>query len=79
MVIVVGIALSVHLSGQLFTHLYHTLFPLHRSALSDWHVSEEWEADIQHAVGQAMLEYQDQLSSRQSDLQQRDREHQQSI
>ena len=39
MVIVVGRALSVCLSGQLFTHLYHLLFPLHRFALSDWHVS----------------------------------------
>ena len=42
-------------------------------------LQSQWEADIQHAVGQAMLEYQDQLSSAQSDLQQRDREHQQSI
>ena len=37
------------------------------------------EADIQHAIGQAMLEYRDQLSLAQNDLQQKDREHQQSI
>ena len=37
------------------------------------------EADIQHAVGQAMVQYRDQLSSAQANLQQRDREHQQSI
>ena len=42
-------------------------------------LQSQWEADIQHAIGQAMLEYQDQLSSVQSNLQQRDREHQQSI
>ena len=42
-------------------------------------LQSQWEADIQHAVGQAMLEYQDQLSSAQSNLQQRDREHQQLI
>ena len=39
MVIVVGIALSVCLLGQFFIHLYHSLFSLLRSALSDWHVS----------------------------------------
>ena len=37
------------------------------------------EADIQHAIGQAMVQYRDQLSSAQANLQQRDREHQQSI
>ena len=42
-------------------------------------LQSQWEADIQHAIGQAVLEYQDQLSSAQSNLQQRDREHQQSI
>ena len=40
---------------------------------------EQREADIQQAVGQAMVQYQDQLSSAQANLQQRDREHQQSI
>ena len=42
-------------------------------------LQSQQEADIQHAVGQAVLEYRDQLSSVQSNLQQRDREHQQSI
>ena len=39
----------------------------------------QWEADIQQAVGQAMVQYRDQLSSAQATQQQRDREHQQSI
>ena len=42
-------------------------------------LQNQQEADIQHAIGQAVLEYWDQLSSAQSNLQQRDREHQQSI
>ena len=42
-------------------------------------LQSQWEADIQHAIGQAVLEYHDQFSSAQSDLHQRDREHQQSI
>ena len=37
------------------------------------------EADIQQAVGQAMFDYQEQLSLAQNNLQQKDREHQQSI
>ena len=37
------------------------------------------EADIQQAVGQAVVQYRDQLSSAQATQQQRDREHQQSI
>ena len=37
------------------------------------------EADIQHVVGQAVVQYRDQLSSAQANLQQRDREHQQLI
>ena len=37
------------------------------------------EADIQQAVGQAVFDYQEQLSLAQNDLQQKDREHQQSI
>ena len=37
------------------------------------------EADIQHTIRQAVLEYRDQLSSVQNHLQQEDREHQQSI
>ena len=37
------------------------------------------EADIQQAVGEAMVQYHDQLSSAQAMQQQRDREHQQSI
>ena len=37
------------------------------------------EADIQQAVGQAVVQYRDQLSSAQAMQQQRDREHQQSI
>ena len=40
---------------------------------------DQWEADIQQAVGQAMVQYRDQLSSAQANLQQRDQEHQQSI
>ena len=39
----------------------------------------QWEADIQQAVGQAVVQYRDQLSSAQVTQQQRDREHQQSI
>ena len=39
-------------------------------------LQSQQEADIQHAIGQAVLEYRDQLSSAQSDLQQKDREHQ---
>ena len=39
----------------------------------------QWEADIQQAVGQAVVQYRDQLSSAQAIQQQRDREHQQSI
>ena len=42
-------------------------------------LQSQQEADIQHAVGKAVLENWDQLSSAQSNLQQRDREHQQSI
>ena len=42
-------------------------------------LQSQWEADIQHAIGQAVLEYRDQLSLAQNDLQQKDREHQQSI
>ena len=39
MVIVVGMALSVRLLGQLFTHLSVSFFCfLIRSALSDWHL-----------------------------------------
>ena len=34
-------------------------------------IQSQWEADIQQAIGQAMLEYRDQLSSAQNDLQQR--------
>ena len=37
------------------------------------------EADIQQAIGQAVVEYRDQLSSAQANLQQKDREHQQLI
>ena len=37
------------------------------------------EADIQHAIGQAVGQYQDQLSSAQANLQQKDREHMQLI
>ena len=37
------------------------------------------EADIQQAIGQAVVQYHDQLSSAQATQQQRDREHQQSI
>ena len=37
------------------------------------------EADIQQAIGQAVVQYCDQLSSAQTTQQQRDREHQQSI
>ena len=37
------------------------------------------EADIQHAIGQAVIQYRDQLSSAQANLQQKDQEHQQSI
>ena len=37
------------------------------------------EADIQQAVGQAVVKYRDQLNSAQASLQQRDREHQQSV
>ena len=37
------------------------------------------EADIQQAIGQAVVKYQDQLNSAQASLQQRDREHQQSV
>ena len=40
---------------------------------------DQWEADIQQAVGQAVVQYRDQLSSAQANLQQRDQEHQQSI
>ena len=40
---------------------------------------EQWEDDIQHAVGQAMGQYRDQLSSVQANLQQKDQEHQESI
>ena len=39
----------------------------------------QWEADIQQAVGQAVVQYRDQLSSAQTMQQQQDREHQQSI
>ena len=39
----------------------------------------QWEADIQQAIGQAVVQYQDQLSSAQANLQQRDQEHQQLI
>ena len=42
-------------------------------------LQSQQEVDIQHAIGQAMLEYWDQLSSAQGNLQQKDREHQQSI
>ena len=37
------------------------------------------EADIQQAIGQAVVKYRDQLNSAQANLQQRDREHQQSV
>ena len=37
------------------------------------------EADIQQAIGQAVVQYRDQLSSAQAMQQQQDREHQQSI
>ena len=40
---------------------------------------DQREADIQQAVGQAVVQYRDQLSSAQANLQQRDQEHQQSI
>ena len=40
---------------------------------------DQREADIQQAIGQAMVQYRDQLSSSQAMQQQRDREHQQSI
>ena len=40
---------------------------------------DQREADIQQAVGQAVVQYRDQLSSAQANQQQRDREHQQSI
>ena len=40
---------------------------------------DQREADIQQAVGQAMVQYCDQLSSAQANQQQQDREHQQSI
>ena len=40
---------------------------------------DQREADIQQAVGQAVVQYRDQLSSAQAMQQQRDREHQQSI
>ena len=39
----------------------------------------QWEADIQQAVGQAVVQYHDQLSLAQAMQQQRDREHQQLI
>ena len=39
----------------------------------------QWEADIQQVVGQAVVQYRDQLSSAQAMQQQRDCEHQQSI
>ena len=42
-------------------------------------LQNQWEAEIQHAVGQAVLEYWDQLSVARNDLQQKYREHQQSI
>ena len=42
-------------------------------------LQNQWKADIQQAIGQAVLEYRDQLSSAQNDLQQKDTEHQQSI
>ena len=37
------------------------------------------EADIQQTIGQAVVQYRDQLSSAQANIQQRDQEHQQSI
>ena len=40
---------------------------------------DQWEADIQQAIGQAVVQYRDQLSSAQANQQQRDREHQQLI
>ena len=43
------------------------------------HYDGQWEADIQQAVGQAVVQYRDQLSSAQATQQQKDREHQQSI
>ena len=39
----------------------------------------QWDIDIQHAVDQAMTQYQDQLSSTQITLQRKDKEHWQSI
>ena len=42
-------------------------------------LQDQRDADIQHAVDQAMSHYQEQLSSAQSNLQQRDQEHQWSI
>ena len=39
----------------------------------------QWEAEIQQAVGEAVVQYRDQLSLAQAMQQQRDREHQQSI
>ena len=40
---------------------------------------DQREVDIQHTVGQAMVQYREQLDSAQTTQQQRDREHQQSI
>ena len=42
-------------------------------------LQNQWDIDIQHALDQAMSQYQDQLSSMQSNLQWKDQEHQQSI
>ena len=42
-------------------------------------LQSQWDADIQHAIDQAVLQYQDQLSSAQINLQRKDKEHQQSI
>ena len=42
-------------------------------------LQSQWDVDIQCAVDQAVSQYQDQLSSTQSNLQLKDKEHQQSI
>ena len=42
-------------------------------------LQQQWEADIQHAIDKAMSQYQLQLSSAKSSLQQKDQEYQHSI
>ena len=42
-------------------------------------LQSQWDADIQHAVDKAMTRYQDKLNSAQSNLQQKEKENQQSI